>query len=91
MVDLFIPIMHTILLIWTYSQHYNTPARLVVLIREICNAIINRCRASIDGPTIFGFIGADEPKTADDKLTLALDVCTKFKDAYYEYKQKSKN
>jgi dynein heavy chain len=91
MVDLFIPIMHTILLIWTYSQHYNTPARLVVLIREICNAIINRCRGSIDGPTIFGFIGADEPKTADDKLTLALDVCTKFKDAYYEYKQKSKN
>jgi len=91
MVDLFIPIMHTILLIWTYSQHYNTPARLVVLIREICNAIINRCRASIDGPTIFGFIGADEPKTADEKLTLALDVCTKFKDAYYEYKQKSKN
>lgn len=91
MVDLFIPIMHTILLIWTYSQHYNTPARLVVLIREICNAIINRCRASIDGPTIFGFIQGDEVKNADDKLTLALDVCTKFKDAYYEYKQKSKN
>ncbi len=38
--ELFVPIMHTILLIWTYSQHYNTPARLLVLIREICNAII---------------------------------------------------
>jgi len=42
-VELFVPIMHTILLIWTYSQHYNTPSRLVVLIREICNAIITRC------------------------------------------------
>lgn len=39
--DLFMPIMHTILLIWTYSQYYNTPSRLVVLIREISNAVID--------------------------------------------------
>lgn len=39
--DLFIPIMHVILLIYTYSPSYNSPSRLVVLIREICNAIIN--------------------------------------------------
>lgn len=39
----FMGIMHTILLIWTYSQYYNTPSRLVVLIREICNAIISQC------------------------------------------------
>jgi dynein heavy chain len=39
--DLFVPIMHVILLIWKYSQNYNTPSRLVVLIREICNAIIS--------------------------------------------------
>lgn len=38
--ELFIPIMHTILLIWDHSRFYNTPPRLVVLIREICNAII---------------------------------------------------
>ena len=35
--EFFVPIMHTILMIWTYSSYYNTPARLVVLIREICN------------------------------------------------------
>jgi dynein heavy chain len=46
-IELFAPIMQTILLIWQYSQHYNTPARLVVLIREICNAIIIRCRDAI--------------------------------------------
>mmetsp|Transcript_20734 Transcript_20734/g.31854 ORF Transcript_20734/g.31854 Transcript_20734/m.31854 type:complete len:291 (+) Transcript_20734:897-1769(+) len=83
--------MHTILLIWTYSQHYNTPSRLVVLIREICNAIINRCRNAIDGQKIFVHIKADEPKEAHDKLMLALDVCSKFKDAYFEYKAKAKN
>jgi dynein heavy chain len=62
--DLFIPIMHTIKLIWTYSQHYNTPSRLVVLIREICNAIINRCRNYIDGQKIFAFIQGEEPMEA---------------------------
>ena len=47
--EIFAPIMHTILLIWTYSEHYNTPSRLVVLIREICNAIIRVCCNKING------------------------------------------
>lgn len=68
LIDVFKPIMHTILLIWTYSQYYNTPARLVVLIREICNAIIDRCRGFIDGEQIFTFILNDETKTAEEKL-----------------------
>lgn len=89
--ELFVPTMHVVLLIWTYSQNYNTPSRLVVLIREICNAIINQCRNYIDGEKIFGFIKNEEPKEAHDRLTLALDVCSKFKDAYFEYKAKAKN
>ena len=40
--NLFYPIMHTILLIWKNSTYYNTPSKLVVLIREICNAIISQ-------------------------------------------------
>jgi dynein heavy chain len=83
--------MHVILLIWTYSQNYNTPSRLVVLIREICNAIIKQCINYIDGDKIVGAIKNEEPKEAHDKLTLALDVCSKFKDAYFEYKAKAKN
>jgi len=41
---LYIPIMHLILLIWNKNKHYNTPPRLVVLIREICNEIIYKAR-----------------------------------------------
>lgn len=89
--ELFVPIMHTILLIWTHSQNYNTPSRLVVLIREICNAIINQCRSYIDGPKVFEDIKNEDPGNAHQKLTLALDVCSKFKDAYFDYKAKSKN
>jgi dynein heavy chain len=91
LIDVFKPVMHTILLIWTYSQYYNTPARLVVLIREICNAIINRCRTSINGDTIFQLIASEEAKMADEKLVQALDVCTQFKMCYFEYKELSKN
>lgn len=89
--ELFVPIMHTILLIWTYSQHYNTPSRLVVLIREICNAIIRQCRGYINGEEIFGYISGGEPQNAHNKLTVALDVCSRFKEAYFEYKSKAKN
>ena len=83
--------MHTILLIWNHSQNYNTPARLVVLIRQICNAIIMQCRNAIDGPKIFEAIKDEVSFEAHSKLTQALDVCTKFKDAYFEYKGRSKN
>jgi dynein heavy chain len=87
--DLFVPIMHVILLIWKYSSNYNTPSRLVVLIREICNAIIRQCMIHVNKEMIFGCIKGEEPKEAHDKLALALDVCSKFKDAYFEYKAKA--
>lgn len=89
--ELFVPIMHTILLIWTYSNYYNTPARLLVLIREICNAVIIQCRRAVDGEYIFSAINAEKTPEAHAKLTQALDLCSQFKDAYFDYKGKSKN
>jgi len=83
--------MHTILLIWNHSQNYNTPARLVVLIRQICNAIILQCRSNIDGQKIFDAIKEENSSDAHTKLVYALEVCTKFKDAYFDYKAKSMN
>ena len=54
--DLFIPIMQTILMIWNHSKYYKSPPRLVVLIREICNAIISKAREFASGETIFSLI-----------------------------------
>jgi len=45
----------------------------------------------IDGEKIFGCIKAGETKEAHDKLTQALDVCAKFKEAFFEYKTKAQN
>ena len=39
---IFKPLMHILLLVWKNSRHYNKPARLVVLMREMCNAVINQ-------------------------------------------------
>jgi dynein heavy chain len=89
--DLFVPIMHTILMIWTYSEFYNTPARLVVLIREICNAIITACHGYINGEGLKEYISAESPQDAHVKLEKCIDVCAKFKEAYFDYKSKSKN
>ena len=83
--------MHTILLIWNYSEHYNTPSRLVVLIREICNAIIIKCCSEINGPQIFDFIKGEDIGVAHNTLSTCIDVCYKFKDAYFDYKSQSKN
>ena len=34
------PLMHTISLVWANSDYYNTPTRIIVLMQEICNLII---------------------------------------------------
>jgi len=89
--EYFVPIMHTIMLIYTYSQYYNTPTRLLVLIREICNAIIFQCRQQIDSDKIFGAIKNDDPSDAHNKLTLCMEFCAKFKEAYYDTKAQATN
>lgn len=89
--NLFNPIMHTILLIWKNSTYYNSPSKLVVLIREICNAIISQAFKFINGEQIFAHIKSEEPKEANDKLVQTLEVCSKFKESYFVYKAKADN
>ena len=83
--------MHLILLIWKKSKFYNTPPRLVVLIREICNAIISKSREYMPGPAIFQLISGEETFEACEKLATTIDISTKFKDSYFEYKAKAEN
>ena len=72
---LFKPVVHTILLVWKNSDHYNKPMRLVVLIRMICNAIINQAMKYVSGSdAIFGFLEDEEFAKALETLKLALKV-----------------
>lgn len=38
----FQPLMYSLLLVYKNSKHYQSASRIVLLIREICNAIIKR-------------------------------------------------
>ncbi|TYZ65632.1 hypothetical protein PybrP1_006817 [[Pythium] brassicae (nom. inval.)] len=84
--ELFKPMLHIILLIWKNSKHYNTPARLVVLMREICNSLINQARKYLSGELIFQLIDQDEANVAVEQLKTTLQVCSAFKSTYFDYK-----
>lgn len=36
------PLMHTVCLVWANSRYYNTPARLLVLLQETSNLLIQQ-------------------------------------------------
>lgn len=40
------PLMHTVCLVWANSRYYNTPARLIVLLQETCNLLIQQVSCS---------------------------------------------
>uniref|UniRef100_A0A0G4GMS7 Dynein-1, subspecies f n=1 Tax=Chromera velia CCMP2878 TaxID=1169474 RepID=A0A0G4GMS7_9ALVE len=85
--ELFEPIFNMLLLVWRHSQYYNTPARLVVIVREFCNTIIDQARRFITGSQVFEAIINEEAHEAVDKLEKVLSVCTAFKDMYFKYKE----
>lgn len=81
--------MHNIYLIYKHSGFYKTPTRLVVLIREICNAIITKAFDYINGEMVSSMIGSQETGEACERLQNTIDIGVKFKEAYFEYKAKS--
>lgn len=86
LIDLFKPMLHIILLIWKNSKHYNTPTRLVVLMREMSNSLITQARKYLSGELIFALIEQDEAGQAVDQLKTTLAVCSAFKAIYLDYK-----
>ncbi|RYY38441.1 hypothetical protein EON62_00435 [archaeon] len=84
--DLFRPIMHILLLIWKNSKFYNTPSRLVVIVREICNAVINQALKFVSGKVIFDLIAEEQASAAVAKLKTTLRVCGELKRIYFNYK-----
>lgn len=86
LVDLFKPIVHTLLLIWKHSDHYNSAARFVTLMVEICNDLIMQACKFIPGSELLQL----EPSEAVDKLRLTIRILANFKQFYFEYRAKSK-
>lgn len=47
--SIFRPILHTLLLIWQHSKHYSSAPRLVALVRQMCNDLIQQARRFCPG------------------------------------------
>jgi dynein heavy chain len=61
----------------------------VILMREICNTLIDQANRYLNGDAIFELVEAGETNTAVQVLLNVLRVFGKFKTIYFEYKAKS--
>lgn len=86
LVNLFKPLLHITLLIWKNSKFYNTPSRLVVLVREVCNSVISQATKYVSGEQLFAMVEAEEAHIAANMLKMTLHVCSALKSTYAEYK-----
>eukprot|EP00618_Florenciella_parvula_P040302 CAMPEP_0119524932 /NCGR_PEP_ID=MMETSP1344-20130328/39804_1 /TAXON_ID=236787 /ORGANISM="Florenciella parvula, Strain CCMP2471" /LENGTH=82 /DNA_ID=CAMNT_0007563571 /DNA_START=116 /DNA_END=361 /DNA_ORIENTATION=+ len=81
--------MHLVLLVWKGSPYYNTPARLVVLMREICNTLIRQACKYLSGDRIFEMIEQEQSRQAVEMLRTTLRIFGQFKSTYFDYKAKA--
>ncbi|XP_066292954.1 dynein beta chain, ciliary-like [Branchiostoma lanceolatum] len=77
------PLWHTICLIWSHSQYYCNPARIIVLLQEVNNLIIELARNFLQPEEIF----KGEIEESLDKVRKAADVMELWRDMYEEHKQ----
>jgi hypothetical protein len=61
---------------------------VIVLLRKICNAIIQQARAVLNGEKIFAILDGSRPQEASVMIRGAVHVMGQFKVAYLEYKAK---
>jgi dynein heavy chain len=81
-VGLFKPVFHTMMLIWKHSNYYAQPSRIVSLMREICNSLIEKAMKAGEG------LHLKEAQEAVDTLRMILKVLGTFKSFYFDYKSR---
>ena len=75
---------HLIALIWRSCDYYRTPARVVVLLQEVCNFIIEITKTFLDPENIL----KGELDESFEQVKIAQKVLTDFKRLYFEYREK---
>lgn len=82
--DKIIPaILHTVGLIWANSKYYCRAPRVIVLLQELCNMLIDMARLFLDPAEIF----KSEAEEAHEKTRKAIEVCTCFKEQFEEIRK----
>ena len=82
--QLFPPMMFTISLVWKNSSYYNTPARLLVLLQEVCNDAISKMKVFIAAEEIFKL----EPEESLVRIKSGIKALEEMKLSFFGIKEK---
>jgi dynein heavy chain len=85
----YLPLLHTMLLVWQHSKTYNNQQRLACLIQELCNSLINNASNFVNGEAIFRFIEDESVGEAVQLLASTLDIIGQFKTMFRVYQEKA--
>lgn len=80
----FIPMIHTMVLIWKNSKSYSTKPRLSCLVQEICNGLITNAQSFVNGEIIFRLI---EDESVSDAVNLLKETTRILKAFYNAFKR----
>ena len=81
---LFPPLLHSVCLVYSNSEHYNSPARIIILMQEVCNLLISLAKKHIEPSTVFQI----EVEEALDKVNVSISTLKEFRSCFKKYKAK---
>lgn len=75
--------MHCVCLIWGHSKYYCSAARIIVLMQEICNLLIEQTRSYLGGSSIF----QTDPEEGLVRAGIAVKTLVYFRELYDNCRQ----
>uniref|UniRef100_A0A8B9IAP8 Dynein axonemal heavy chain 9 n=1 Tax=Anser brachyrhynchus TaxID=132585 RepID=A0A8B9IAP8_9AVES len=81
---LLLPLLHVVCLAWVTSQHYSVPARVVVLLQEICNLLIQQALVYLSPEDLL----KGEMEESLGKVQMVLSILNAFKGAFEDRREK---
>uniref|UniRef100_A0A7N8YQ50 Dynein, axonemal, heavy chain 9 n=1 Tax=Mastacembelus armatus TaxID=205130 RepID=A0A7N8YQ50_9TELE len=76
------PLMHTVCLVWANSRYYNTPARLIVLLQETCNLLIQQAQVFLVPEEVL----RGEVSESIQKVQTSLEILQLFRSTFEDRK-----
>ncbi|XP_045149226.1 dynein axonemal heavy chain 9 [Echinops telfairi] len=77
------PLLHVICLIWATCKDYRSPGRLMVLLQEICNLLIQQASTYLSPEDLL----RNEVEESQGKLQVAVDTLNFFKQAFRDRRE----
>ncbi|NXJ23235.1 DYH9 protein, partial [Dicrurus megarhynchus] len=80
---LLVPLLHVVCWIWVTSKHYSVPVRIVVLLQEICNLLIQQAMVYLSPEDLL----KGEVEESLGKVQTVFDILNAFKGAFQERRE----